>query len=172
MNLKSVIPLIGMPVMLLLVEMGAVLLSLPMKEAGIMAFQDPSSAINPLIFIGILLVFICDPVTSPPLPVPFPHHRNHRRIHLLYICVHIWFDNDTVRRKHYPRGYPPSPDCRSRTLGTVPLSGMVCYRYARHSHCGGCGIDFRDLCSILFLSLSFSSSSLSMMPSLSTRQST
>jgi presenilin-like A22 family membrane protease len=57
MNVKSAIPLIGMPVMLLLVEIGAVLLSLPMKEAGIMAFQDPTSAFNPLIFIGILLVF-------------------------------------------------------------------------------------------------------------------
>jgi presenilin-like A22 family membrane protease len=57
MNVKSAIPLIGMPAMLLLVEIGAVLLSLPMKEAGIMAFQDPTSAFNPLIFIGILLVF-------------------------------------------------------------------------------------------------------------------
>ena len=57
MNLKSAIPLIGMPVMLLLVEIGAILLSLPMKDAGIMAFQDPTSAFNPLIFIGILLVF-------------------------------------------------------------------------------------------------------------------
>lgn len=57
MNIKSAIPLVGMPVMLLLVEIGAVLLSLPMKEAGIMAFQDPTSAFNPLIFIGILLVF-------------------------------------------------------------------------------------------------------------------
>jgi presenilin-like A22 family membrane protease len=57
MDLKGLIPLIGMPVMLLLVEIGAVLLSLPMKEAGIMAFQDPSSALNPLIFIGILLAF-------------------------------------------------------------------------------------------------------------------
>jgi len=57
MKIRSAIPLIGMPVMLLLVEIGALLLSLPMKEAGIMAFQDPTSAVNPLIFIGILLVF-------------------------------------------------------------------------------------------------------------------
>jgi presenilin-like A22 family membrane protease len=57
MELRSLIPLIGMPVMLLLVEVGAIFLALPMKAAGIMAFQDPSSAANPFIFIGILLAF-------------------------------------------------------------------------------------------------------------------
>lgn len=46
-----------MPAMLLLVELGALLLSLPLKDAGISAFEDPSSVANPLIFIVLLLVF-------------------------------------------------------------------------------------------------------------------
>jgi presenilin-like A22 family membrane protease len=46
-----------MLVMMVLVEVGALLLSLPMKAAGITAFEDPASVMNPLIFIGILLAF-------------------------------------------------------------------------------------------------------------------
>jgi len=46
-----------MPAMLLLVELGALLLSLPMKDAGISAFEDPSSVANPLVFIVLLLIF-------------------------------------------------------------------------------------------------------------------
>lgn len=57
MELKKLIPLSGMLVMMVLVEIGAVLLSLPMKAAGITAFEDPSSIFNPLIFIAILLAF-------------------------------------------------------------------------------------------------------------------
>jgi presenilin-like A22 family membrane protease len=43
--------------MLVLVEVIALLLSLPMQTAGITAFEDPESVANPLIFIAILLVF-------------------------------------------------------------------------------------------------------------------
>jgi len=57
MELKQLVPLSGMLVMMVLVEIGAVLLSLPMKAAGITAFEDPSSVLNPLIFIAILLAF-------------------------------------------------------------------------------------------------------------------
>lgn len=57
MELKQLVPLAGMLVMMVLVEIGAILLSLPMKEAGITAFEDPSSMLNPLIFIAILLAF-------------------------------------------------------------------------------------------------------------------
>ncbi len=57
MNLSRHIPIIAMPAMLVLVEIGAVLLSLPMQQAGLAAFEDPASVANPLIFIGILLVF-------------------------------------------------------------------------------------------------------------------
>ena len=57
MELKQLIPLLGMLVMMVLVEAGALLLSLPMKAAGITAFEDPASVMNPLIFIGILLAF-------------------------------------------------------------------------------------------------------------------
>ena len=57
MELKQLVPLSGMLVMMVLVEIGAVLLSLPMKAAGITAFEDPSSVFNPLIFIVILLAF-------------------------------------------------------------------------------------------------------------------
>jgi presenilin-like A22 family membrane protease len=46
-----------MLVMMVLVEIGALLLSLPMKAAGITAFEDPASVLNPLIFIAILLAF-------------------------------------------------------------------------------------------------------------------
>jgi len=57
MELKQLIPLSGMLVMMVLVEIGALLLSLPMKAAGITAFEDPASVLNPLIFIAILLAF-------------------------------------------------------------------------------------------------------------------
>ncbi|MCU0630935.1 MAG: presenilin family intramembrane aspartyl protease [Methanoregulaceae archaeon] len=57
MELKQLIPLAGMLVMMVLVEAGALLLSLPMKAAGITAFEDPASVFNPLIFIAILLAF-------------------------------------------------------------------------------------------------------------------
>lgn len=57
MELKKLIPLFGMLVMMVLVEIGAILLSLPMKAAGIAAFEDPTSMLNPLIFIAILLAF-------------------------------------------------------------------------------------------------------------------
>jgi presenilin-like A22 family membrane protease len=57
MDLKRLIPLAGMPIMLVIVEVVALLLSLPVQEAGIAAFENPESFANPLIFIGILLVF-------------------------------------------------------------------------------------------------------------------
>ena len=46
-----------MPLLLLAVEIGALLLSLPVQASGIIAFEDPTSMVNPLIFIAILLVF-------------------------------------------------------------------------------------------------------------------
>jgi len=57
MELAKKLPLISMPAMLVLVELGALLLSLPMKDAGIAAFEDPSSVANPLVFIVLLLIF-------------------------------------------------------------------------------------------------------------------
>jgi presenilin-like A22 family membrane protease len=57
MDWSRIIPLLAMPVMLLLVETGAILLSLPMQAAGVAAFEDPESVANPLIFIVILLIF-------------------------------------------------------------------------------------------------------------------
>jgi presenilin-like A22 family membrane protease len=57
MDLKRLIPLAGMPIMLVIVEVAALLLSLPVQEAGIAAFENPESFANPLIFIGILLLF-------------------------------------------------------------------------------------------------------------------
>jgi len=57
MDVKNLIPLLAMPLLLLTVEIGAVLLSLPVKASGIVAFEDPGSLENPVIFIGILLVF-------------------------------------------------------------------------------------------------------------------
>jgi presenilin-like A22 family membrane protease len=46
-----------MPFLLLAVEFGALLLSLPVKASGIVAFEDPSSMANPVIFIAIMLGF-------------------------------------------------------------------------------------------------------------------
>ena len=57
MDTKNLIPLLAMPLLLLAVEIGALLLSLPVQASGIVAFEDPSSMENPLIFIAILLGF-------------------------------------------------------------------------------------------------------------------
>jgi presenilin-like A22 family membrane protease len=57
MNWSRLLPLVTIPAMLVLVEVIALLLSLPMQTAGITAFEDPESFTNPLIFIVILLVF-------------------------------------------------------------------------------------------------------------------
>jgi presenilin-like A22 family membrane protease len=57
METKNLIPLLAMPLLLLAVEIGAILLSLPVQASGIVAFEDPTSMANPVIFIAILLVF-------------------------------------------------------------------------------------------------------------------
>jgi presenilin-like A22 family membrane protease len=57
MEIKRVIPFLVMPLLLLAVEIGSILISLPVQAAGITAFQDPTSLENPFIFILILLVF-------------------------------------------------------------------------------------------------------------------
>ena len=57
MDLKRIIPFLVMPLLLLAVEIGSVLISLPVQAAGITAFEDPESLANPFIFIVILLVF-------------------------------------------------------------------------------------------------------------------
>ena len=57
MDIKRVIPFLVMPLLLLAVETGSILISLPVQAAGITAFEDPESLTNPFIFIVILLVF-------------------------------------------------------------------------------------------------------------------
>jgi len=57
MDTKNLIPLLAMPLLLLAVEIGALLISLPVQASGIVAFEDPTSLENPVIFIVILLVF-------------------------------------------------------------------------------------------------------------------
>jgi presenilin-like A22 family membrane protease len=57
MEIKRIIPFLVMPLLLLAVEFGSILISLPVQAAGITAFQDPTSLENPFIFILILLVF-------------------------------------------------------------------------------------------------------------------
>jgi len=56
-ELKRIIPFLVMPLLLLAVEIGSILISLPVQAAGITAFEDPTSLANPFIFIAILLVF-------------------------------------------------------------------------------------------------------------------
>src|SRR5271169_3756589 len=57
MDIKRLLPLLAMPALLLAVEIGSLLISLPVQAAGITAFQDPTSYANPIIFIAILLAF-------------------------------------------------------------------------------------------------------------------
>jgi len=57
MELKRIVPFLVIPLLLLAVEIGALLISLPVQAAGITAFEDPTSVANPFIFIAILLVF-------------------------------------------------------------------------------------------------------------------
>lgn len=57
MQIRDWLPFLGMPLMLLSVQIIAILLVTPMQAAGFMAFEDPGSVANPLIFIGMLLVF-------------------------------------------------------------------------------------------------------------------
>ena len=57
MDVKNLIPLLAMPLLLLAVEIGSILISLPVQASGIVAFEDPGSLVNPFIFIAILLVF-------------------------------------------------------------------------------------------------------------------
>jgi presenilin-like A22 family membrane protease len=57
MDIKRILPFLVMPLLLLAVEIGSLLISLPVQAAGITAFQDPASLENPFIFILILLVF-------------------------------------------------------------------------------------------------------------------
>ncbi|WP_332448782.1 presenilin family intramembrane aspartyl protease PSH [Methanoculleus sp.] len=57
MQIREWLPFLGMPLMLLSVQMIAIILVLPMQAAGLVAFEDPESVANPLFFIGILLAF-------------------------------------------------------------------------------------------------------------------
>ena len=57
LDTKNLIPFLAMPLLLIAVEIGALLLSLPVKDSGIVAFDDPASRANPGIFIAIMLGF-------------------------------------------------------------------------------------------------------------------
>ena len=57
METKNLIPLLAMPILLLAVEIGALLLALPVQASGVVAFADPASMENPIIFIAIMLGF-------------------------------------------------------------------------------------------------------------------
>ena len=57
MDTNRLLPLIGIGVMLVVVELGGVLLAPLMRAAGISAFEDPSSPANPIIFLVLLLAF-------------------------------------------------------------------------------------------------------------------
>jgi hypothetical protein len=46
MDLKQIIPFLAMPLLLLAVEIGSILISLPVQAAGITAFEDPTSIAN------------------------------------------------------------------------------------------------------------------------------
>jgi presenilin-like A22 family membrane protease len=54
---KNLLPFLAMSVLLLAVEIGALMLSLPVQASGVVAFDDPAAMENPVIFIGIMLGF-------------------------------------------------------------------------------------------------------------------
>lgn len=56
-GIRELLALAAMPAMLLLVEIGAVILSVPMIKSGYAVFEDPSSLENPVWFIAMLLGF-------------------------------------------------------------------------------------------------------------------
>ncbi len=57
MQIRDWLPFLGMPLMLISVQVIAIILVLPMQAAGLVAFENPESVANPLIFIGMLLAF-------------------------------------------------------------------------------------------------------------------
>jgi presenilin-like A22 family membrane protease len=57
LDIKRIIPFLVMPLLLLAVEFGSILISLPVQAAGITAYEDPTAIENPFFFILILLVF-------------------------------------------------------------------------------------------------------------------
>lgn len=57
METNRLLPLIGIGVMLVAVELGGVLLAPLMRAAGILAFEDPYSPANPVFFLVLLLAF-------------------------------------------------------------------------------------------------------------------
>ena len=57
MDVKRIIPFLVIPLLLLTVEIGALMLSLPVQAAGITAFEDPTSFWNVVTFLVILLAF-------------------------------------------------------------------------------------------------------------------
>lgn len=56
-GIRELLALAAMPVMLLIVEFGAVILAVPMIQSGYAVFEDPSSLENPVWFIAMLLGF-------------------------------------------------------------------------------------------------------------------
>ena len=57
MEFRNLVPLAAMPAMMILVQLLALFLSRPLQEAGVAAFEDPTSVANPFIFLAILLLF-------------------------------------------------------------------------------------------------------------------
>jgi presenilin-like A22 family membrane protease len=57
LDTKNLLPFLAMPLLLIAVEIGALLLALPVQASGIVAFEDPESMTNPVIFIAIMLGF-------------------------------------------------------------------------------------------------------------------
>ena len=54
---RHILALLALPVMLLAVEVGSVLLAVPMTQSGYAVFEDPESLTNPIWFIAMLLAF-------------------------------------------------------------------------------------------------------------------
>jgi presenilin-like A22 family membrane protease len=57
MEFRNLVPLAAMPAMMIVVQLLALFLSRPLQEAGVAAFEDPTSIANPFIFLAILLLF-------------------------------------------------------------------------------------------------------------------
>ncbi len=113
MDIKRVLPFLVMPLLLLAVEIGSLLISLPVQAAGITAFQDPASLENPFIFILILLVFTGLLL----LLIKF----NLRKVMAAIIAISIFFTFGYIFAALVPAGtgnFRSGHDCHSPPLGT------------------------------------------------------
>ena len=145
MNFGKIMPLLAMPVMLVIVELGAILLSIPFLNAGIVAFENPESLFNVLIFIVILLVFTGLLL----LLIRYKAEKLIQAVILISIFFTFVYIFTGITYMFLGEGF----SALAVTLAASILATVVLYlfpewyspRYPRASDCGRCGIDIWNL---------------------------